>query len=228
MLLLGDIMSFVTITVDGGASTGTTTQTEKLADYLTERGYPTKPIISGRLYRALTYIAADAGMTSDTIDVDALFALADEKRIDLVDGQICSLGVPIPLVLLETPEIERLVPFVAEIPRVRVTATNILRACRRIIQQHVIMDGRDAGTNIFPDATLKFFFKVDPLIAAERSKSVLEEILERDTRDMNRSASPLREPDGAFVIDTADPVELVFNRMKTILRHHVDDFSHLH
>ncbi|MCW8825524.1 MAG: (d)CMP kinase, partial [Gammaproteobacteria bacterium] len=91
----------------------------------------------------------------------------------------------------------------------------------------LIADGRDMGTTVFPDARIKFFLTASPEVRAERRynqlkekglyvnvASLAEEIRERDERDSNRAASPLKPADDAVVVDTSSmSIEKVFQQM---------------
>jgi cytidylate kinase len=99
----------------------------------------------------------------------------------------------------------------------------------------LIVDGRDAGTVIFPDADLKFFLTASPEARAERRykelvkkgeavffKEVLDQIHKRDRTDSNRDVAPLREPLGAIRVDTSAMVEdEVVNQLMFIIQNHM-------
>ena len=92
----------------------------------------------------------------------------------------------------------------------------------------VVMEGRDIGTAVFPDAEVKFFLDADPAVRAERRyeelsahgattsrDAVLRELMERDHRDGSRELAPMRRADDAIVIDTSNlPIDQVVSALK--------------
>jgi len=116
---------------------------------------------------------------------------------------------------LHTPEISKLVPIVAAIPKVR----EIMKTFQRNIgdKGKIVMGGRDIGSEIFPDAQFKFFLTASVEERANRRykqlvekdpnikyEDVLKDMQERDNQDTTREASPLRVPDDALVIDNSN------------------------
>jgi cytidylate kinase len=210
------------IAIDGPVGSGKSTLARRVAEMLHYLYIDT-----GAMYRALALKAAHNGITGD----DALAALAASTRIDLksVDGlQRVLLDGEDVTSAIRTPEIAQGASKVAVNPGVR----HILVAEQRRAGHSggVVMEGRDIGTVVFPDAELKIFLTASAEVRAQRrwrehqqkGESVdlartLEQIRERDRRDRERATSPLRQaPDAVLVDSTAmDPEEVA--RLVTML-----------
>jgi len=115
---------------------------------------------------------------------------------------------------IRKPEIANLVSIVAAIPEVRERMVELQRKLGE--KKGIVMDGRDIGTVVFPNAELKIFMTADPLIRAERRlkeliekgisitlDEVLDNIRERDHLDQTRDVSPLRKADDAIILDNS-------------------------
>lgn len=199
----------LTIAIDGTIGAGKSTVARLVAQRL---GYVY--IDTGAMYRAVTLRAIER--ETDTSDEDAVGALAKEARIDfvrrdghlriLIDGRDVSEEI-------RTPEVTNRVAPVADMPSVR----KVLVARQQEMGRRggVVMDGRDIGTVVFPDADLKFVLtaefseRVRRRHAEMKSKGievppkVLEaDIRERDRRDMERDYGATVDADDAVVIDT--------------------------
>jgi cytidylate kinase len=205
------------LAIDGPVGSGKSTVARCVAALL---GYVY--IDSGAMYRAVALKALRRGVSLD--DADALAALAQETRIDLRarDGaQIVLLDGEDVTAAIRTPEVAQSASKIAVVPGVR----HVLVAEQRRAgeQGGVVMEGRDIGSVVFPDARLKIFLTASPEIRAERRwrehqqkgdatslPRTLEEIHERDQRDRERSSSPLvRAPDAVVVDSTAmEPEEV--------------------
>jgi cytidylate kinase len=173
-------------------------------------------IDTGAMYRALALKALRRGISLDA--TDQLVALARDTRIDLraqdgtqrvfLDGEDVTAAI-------RTPEVSQGASKVAVVPGVRQV---LVAEQRRAGEQGgVVMEGRDIGSVVFPDAGLKIFLTASPEVRAERRwrehqqkgeaidlGRTLEEIRERDQRDRERSTSPLvRAPDAVVLDSTA-------------------------
>jgi cytidylate kinase len=205
------------IAIDGPVGSGKSTLARRVAELM---GYVY--IDTGAMYRALALKALRRGISLDA--TDQLVALARETRIDLraqdgtqrvfLDGEDVTAAI-------RTPEVSQAASRVAVVPGVRqVLAAEQRRAGE---QGGVVMEGRDIGSVVFPDAGLKIFLTASPEVRAERRwrehqqkgdaidlARTLEEIRERDQRDRERSSSPLsRAPDAVVVDSTAmEPEEV--------------------
>jgi cytidylate kinase len=198
------------IAIDGPAASGKSTTARLAADAL---GY--LHIDTGAMYRAVTLAVVREGV--HPTDVDTIGALvarirveerqsAAGRRVFLNDGDVTDL--------LRTPEITRTVSAVSALPVVRAA---MVREQRRMgAGGGVVLEGRDIGTVVFPDADLKFFLIAGIEARVRRRLRDLEaigehpdpdrlraEIEERDRLDSTRSASPLLQAEDAIVLDTS-------------------------
>jgi cytidylate kinase len=205
------------IAIDGPVGSGKSTLARRVAELM---GYIY--IDTGAMYRALALKALRRGLS---LDADAeLESLAQATRIDLqasegtqrilLDGEDVSTAI-------RTPEVSQAASKIAVNAGVR----HVLVAEQRRagIAGGVVMEGRDIGSVVFPEAELKIFLTASPEIRAERRwreqqqkgdqidlQRTLEEIRERDKRDVGRATSPLvRAADAVFVDSTAmEPEEV--------------------
>ena len=205
------------IAIDGPVGSGKSTLARRVAAML---GYIY--IDTGAMYRAVALKAQRRGISFDA--PDALAAIAGETRVDLraqdstqqvfLDGEDVTAAI-------RTPEVAQAASKIAIVPGVRKL---LVAEQRRAGQQGgVVMEGRDIGSVVFPDAHLKIFLTASPEVRAERRwrehqqkgdaidlARTLEEIHERDRRDRERKTSPLvRAPDAVVVDSTAmEPEEV--------------------
>jgi CMP/dCMP kinase len=205
-------MAKLIIAIDGPVGSGKSTLARRVAEML---GYVY--IDTGAMYRALALKAVRRGLTLDSND-ENLATLAGETRIDLraADGvQQVFLDHEDVTRAIRTPEVSQAASKVAVNSRVR----HMLVAEQRRAGERggVVMEGRDIGSVVFPDAQLKIFLTASPETRAERRwrehqqkgdvidlQRTLEEIRERDRRDSSRTTSPLvRAPDAVVVDSTA-------------------------
>ena len=191
------------VAIDGPAGAGKSTVARKVADRL-DYAY----INTGSLYRALAYAAKTSGIAFSDITPEFLEGLTLEFRgADLyLNGKILESE-------LRLPECATGASIVSAKPFVREYLMPVQR--NAAAQQWIVMEGRDIGTVVFPDAEKKFFVTASPEERARRRmaqssevadgatfESILADILARDERDMNRAVAPLRQADDAVLIDT--------------------------
>jgi cytidylate kinase len=199
------------ITLDGPAGAGKTSTAKEVAKRLGLRH-----LDSGALYRALTFALLEAGVPEEDwhdLDVERLRALgvaldADGTRFRVrVAGRLVDEE-------LRTRDVTRRVSVLAQIPAVRACLLELQRGAGAL--GGLVADGRDMGTVVFPDAEVKVFLVADLEERARRRllqdgsgsddpSAVAAEaaaIARRDAQDSERDISPLREPEGALVIDT--------------------------
>ncbi|MCK4980114.1 MAG: (d)CMP kinase, partial [Candidatus Delongbacteria bacterium] len=192
-------------------------------------------IDTGAMYRAMALKTKKLGF--DYEDSEKVVSMIDstiiDQKIDQVSGDTKTyLDNEDVSSEIRTPEISKSVTAVCEIKEVRENLVKIQRDLGN--KGNVILDGRDIGTVVFPNADLKFFMIADVDIRAQRRfkelnnkgiSSLLEEIkadiIRRDKRDSSRSNSPLKAADDAILIDTSEltideQVELIVNRIKEI------------
>ena len=199
------------IAIDGPAGAGKSSVAKALSKALGAMYLDT-----GAMYRAFGLAMLRAGV--DVNDRDAVAARADKVDItvEYVDGaqHIFLAGEDVSREI-RLPEVSGAASSISAVPEVR---TRMVALQRNIAKGHdVIMDGRDIGTAVLPDATLKIFLTAS---AGERARrrcaeleqkgtpqpydQVLREIEERDWRDSHREASPLRAADDAVTVDSSD------------------------
>jgi cytidylate kinase len=171
------------------------------------------------MYRALTLAALERGIDVD--DGPALGALAETCRIEverprqdqldrletvLLDGRDVTIAV-------REPHVDRAVSSVSRHPEVRAAMLGVQRAAAAQ-GSDMVMVGRDIGTVVLPDATLKVYLTASVQVRAarraaemgapERYAEYLAELVRRDAADSGRATAPLRQADGALVLDTGD------------------------
>lgn len=208
-------MKKIVIAVDGYSSSGKSTMARALAR---EVGYVY--VDSGAMYRAVTLYALRHDMASkeNGVDVEALVAALPQIKIGFA---VSTDGTGVQHTLLNGEDVENdirgmevsgMVSPVAVIPEVR----HYLVACQQEYgrQKGIVMDGRDIGTTVFPDAEMKVFVDASPEVRAMRRVKELEEkgqevsydevlanIRERDHIDTTRVESPLRKADDAVLLN---------------------------
>lgn len=197
--------TFPVITVDGGAATGKSSTSRGVAAAL---GF--LHVDTGAHYRAMTRALTRAGVnTSDPAAVEA--ALADRDLGTAIEGGSAHLAIDgqVPAAAeLRAPEVNATVSTVAAIPAVRQALFAYQRGQARVACDAgfagLIMEGRDIGSVIFPDARFRFFLDADPETRAARrlKDGETDAVDRRDAQDRTRKVAPLICPDGAVVIDT--------------------------
>ena len=221
-------MSYV-VAVDGASGTGKGTVTRYVAEKL---GLVT--IDTGALYRCVTLEALNRGVELD--NEEELENIAKNIEIDLRvvdDNQIVLLNEKDVSIEIRTPRVTNKVSIVSAVKGVRAQLVNLQRKLAE--GKNVIMEGRDIGTTVFPDANVKIFLECS---AEERAKrrvkqnaengietsyeEVLESIRNRDRIDSTREVSPLRKADDAIVVNTdgctdVQGRELVYSVVKKAL-----------
>lgn len=208
-------MKKITIAIDGFSSCGKSTMAKDLAR---EIGYIY--IDSGAMYRAVTLYCLDNGLFKDgNIDTDRLER--DMNRIHISFRLNAETGRPDTYLngtnvetRIRTLEVSAHVSPVSAIPFVRQALVAQQQAMGR--EKGIVMDGRDIGTTVFPDAELKVFVTATPEIRAQRRydelkakgqeadyADILENVKQRDYIDQHRAVSPLRRADDALLLDNS-------------------------
>ena len=211
-------MDKVIIAIDGQASTGKSTQAKKIADHL---GFNYRD--SGAYYRAITLYLLNSNVNHDLkISQEILNQISIKQdysegnfRIFLNDDNVTNK--------IRGHKVSLSVSNYAKKPEIRKFVFDQLRNSAE--SNSIVVDGRDIGTVVFPDADFKFFLIAEPRIRAERRHKQIdddsvkvdiieEEIKIRDKTDSTREIAPLRKADDAFKIDVSDlTIDEVFNKI---------------
>lgn len=197
----------VVVAIDGPAGAGKSTIARRLAAKL---GFVY--IDTGAMYRAVALWALRENV--DLSDAGRLEQLAQAARIEFAPGAAGVLlnGADV-TEAIRSPEVSQAASKVSAVPGVR---RALVEKQREIGARHsVVMEGRDIGSVVFPDAEVKVFLDADPAERAlrrareleqkgesVRAEEVAEEIRERDERDRTRAAAPLLQAPGAVYVDT--------------------------
>ncbi|GGK28514.1 cytidylate kinase [Yeosuana aromativorans] len=208
-------MNKIIIAIDGYSSTGKSTVAKQLAKHL---GYVY--IDSGAMYRAVTYFAMTKGIIdAKHFDADELISKLDDIKIRFVfNSDLGFAEVYLNNVNVEreirSMEVSNLVSKVSAIPEVRKQLVKQQHAMGE--EKGIVMDGRDIGTVVFPNAELKIFMTASAETRATRRynelkakgdnvsfEAVLKNVQERDYLDSTRADSPLYKADDAIEIDNS-------------------------
>ena len=199
------------IAIDGFSSCGKSTVAKALAKNL---NYVF--IDSGAMYRAVTLFVQQNNI--DINDNDAITKALDNIHIDFVPNpektQILLNGIDVSEAI-RTMEVSEYVSEVSAIKAVRTAMVKQQQALGK--KRNIVMDGRDIGTTVFPNADLKIFMTASPQVRAERRfaelsakgevltmEEVKENLSHRDHIDSTRAESPLRQADDAIVLDNSE------------------------
>jgi len=201
----------IIIAIDGYSSTGKSSFAKIIANE-----FSFLYLDSGALYRGVTLFAIENGFISDDckIDIEGL-----TKALECLDIHFGAEGTYIGERCIEQ-EIRSLavagkVSPIATVPEVRAFVDRKLREFGK--KKRIVMDGRDIGTTVFPDAELKIFMTADPKVRAERRaaemrqkgtevdiEDIMKNLLERDYIDSHREASPLSKAEDAIELDNSE------------------------
>lgn len=192
------------IAIDGPAGSGKSTVGRALAERLGLTYLDT-----GAMYRGVAFAALRRGI--DPADPEPVAHLVERLEMEVGDRSLVVDGVDA-TIEIRGPEVTRAVSVVAANPAVR---AELRSRQREWAERHGggVIEGRDIGTVVFPDATLKVYLTASPEVrAARRSKEVADldyetvarDIARRDALDQGREDSPLTEADDAVLVDTSD------------------------
>ena len=206
------------IAIDGPAGSGKSTVAKALATRL-----GLEYLDTGAMYRSVTFAALRRGI--DPGDTDVVGRMAVDVAIDVRPDGVVVDGVDASIEI-RGPEVSRAVSIVAANPAVR---TEMVRRQREWVAARGggVLEGRDIGTVVFPDAELKVYLTADPEVrAARRSKEVTDldyetvaaDLARRDALDQGREVSPLAEAEDAFLLDTTglgveDIIDVIASRV---------------
>ncbi len=212
--------SLLVVAIDGPAGSGKSTVARRLADALGLQYLDT-----GAMYRAVTFAVLARGVEPDA--EEAVAELAEALKIELgADGAVLVDGVDA-TTEIRSPEVSRCVSEVANNQRVRRELVSRQREWTRQ-RGGGVLEGRDIGSVVYPDADLKVYLTASPEVRARRraletsdvsEESVARDLARRDAYDSQRVNDPLRQADGAVTVDTSDlTIDQVVNRLVELLR----------
>lgn len=216
----------INIAIDGPAGAGKSTIARKLAS---ELGFIY--VDTGAMYRAMAYYLTLKGIDKDhTEDIDQV-CLGANISISYENGeQLVLLNGENVNAYLRTEAVGNMASISSARPAVREKLTVLQKELAQ--KQNVVMDGRDIGTTVLPNAQVKIFMTADARVRAKRRYDELvakglpadldeieKDIKERDERDMNRPISPLKQAEDAILLDTSHMgIQEVVSRVKEICR----------
>jgi cytidylate kinase len=192
------------VAIDGPSGSGKSTVARTLASRL-----GLEYLDTGAMYRSVAFVALRRGL--DPLDGDLMGRLARDVEL-VTDGGSVTVDGYDASIEIRGPEVTKAVSMVAAHPSVR---TELVSRQREWIRTRGggVVEGRDIGSEVWPDAELKVYLTADLAVRAARRKEemaaedrheVADDLARRDTLDSSRATSPLRQADGAIVIDTTD------------------------
>ncbi|WP_316638185.1 (d)CMP kinase [uncultured Ruminococcus sp.] len=217
----------IAIAIDGPAGAGKSTIARLAAK---ELGYIY--VDTGALYRTIGLAASRRNLIAE--DKDKIIAMLPAIKVELAfndrQEQIVLLDGEDVSGLIRTPEISMMASAVSAIPEVRAYLLDLQRDMART--SNVIMDGRDIGTVVLPDAKIKIFLSASPECRARRRydeliekgmdvkyEDILSDVIARDYADSHRDIAPLKPADDAISVDTSgEDLETSVNKLLGIMR----------
>lgn len=199
----------VIVAIDGPAGTGKSSTSKAVAAQL-----GLSYLDTGAQYRAITWWMVNNGIDLD--DPSAIAAVAGKAEIisgtDPANPTISVDGVDV-AGPIRTQEVSSKVSAVSAVPEVRARITELQRSLAASAETGIVVEGRDIGTTVLPDADLKIFLTASPEARAARRSGELkgsdvhatrEALIKRDAADSSRKASPLAKADDAVEVDTTE------------------------
>lgn len=220
----------IAIAIDGPAGAGKSTIARLAAK---ELGFIY--VDTGALYRAIGLAALRRGYTAE--DKDAVIAMLPSVKVELAFNdkheQIVLLDGEDVSGMIRTPEISMMASAVSAIPEVRAFLLDLQRDMAHT--NNVIMDGRDIGTVVLPDAKIKIYLSASPECRARRRydelvekgmdvkyEDILNDVIARDYADSHRDIAPLKPADDAIMVDTSgEDLETSVNKLLRIMRDNI-------
>lgn len=205
-------MNTTCIAIDGPSGAGKSTMAKRLAQ---ELGF--LYVDTGAIYRTVSLYAYRKGV--DRTDAEGIAALLPEVKIDMTYGgdgaQQMLLNGENVSGEIRTPEISMYTSAVSAVPAVRAFLLDLQRDMAKA--KNLVMDGRDIGTVVLPDAKIKIFLTAAPEARAKRRylelrekgeavtyESVLADVIRRDENDRSRPVAPLKQAEDAVLVDTTE------------------------
>ena len=209
------------VAIDGGAASGKSSTSRAIAGKLNFLHVDT-----GAHYRTLTHALLKQGASLGEPEsiLSKLDALELSTLVEQQQARLAINGVAPEDADLRTPEVNEVVAQFAAIPEVRQALFDYQRDQARIAEEKqfagLVMEGRDIGSVIFPDAPFRFFFHADPDTRARRrqAQGQQDQIQQRDAIDSGRKQAPLTRPEGAIEVDTAqyaleEVIQIILDKM---------------
>ena len=199
------------VAIDGPAGAGKSTIAKRLS-----AGLGVIYVDTGAMYRAMALYMIKKGVPADDAEGISKACQDADISIDFVNGeQVVILNGENVNGLIRTEEVSRMASISSKNPDVRTKLVELQRKLAK--SKSVVMDGRDIGTIVLPDAKVKIYLTASSAVRAKRrydeltakgeqcDLAVIEaDIIERDERDMNREIAPLKQADDAVLVDTSD------------------------
>ena len=217
------------IAIDGPAGAGKSTIAKKVAKELSFIYVDT-----GAMYRAMAYYLLSQGIKGDEQEAIAEKCQGADISIEYKDGeQIVILNGETVNGVIRTEEVGNMASVSSANPKVR---EHLLKLQRTLAASNdVVMDGRDIGTTILPDAEVKIYLTASPETRAKRRaleyeqkgiacdiNQICQDIVARDLRDMNREISPLKQAEDAVLVDSSEMgIDEVVNAILHVYRQKV-------
>lgn len=223
-------MKNISVAIDGPAAAGKSTIAKAVAKILNF-----VYIDTGAMYRAFTYAVIKAGL--DPEDEKASCSLIGKVKIDLLDdGRVICNDEDVTRVIREK-QVSSNVSYIASYKDIRLELVEQQRALAR--SKNVIMDGRDIGTYVLPDADVKIFQIASVETRAQRRykenvekgiessyEDVVKDVITRDRIDSSRAFAPLKQAEDAIAIDTSDmSIEEVTNAVLDLIRKKMEELN---
>ena len=187
------------VAIDGPAGAGKSTIAKLVAK---EKGYIY--VDTGAMYRGLAIHFIKKGIKAE--DIKGIVEACKDAEVSIVyenDVQQIYLNGENVTAMLRTEEVGNMASKTSAIPAVREKLLELQRTLAR--EKDVIMDGRDIGTNILPNADVKIYLTASvETRATRRYKELAQDIKERDERDMNREIAPLKQAEDAILVDSSE------------------------
>jgi len=218
------------IAIDGYSSCGKSTVAKTLAKKM---GFVY--IDTGAMYRALTLFCIENDIVdkNKNINIDKLSSALDSINIDFLNKDNSVFTILNEINVEEKIRGIEVSSLVSEVSKIKIVREKLVSMQKKIAaDKNVILDGRDIGTVVFPNADYKFFMTADPDVRAKRRFDELIEkgqkvdfheikrnIIERDFQDENRTESPLKKASDAIVLDNThmtreEQIEWIIDRVK--------------